>query len=47
MIDKLINFIFFIFFEIKKIQGSYNNNKCARDALCSLILGSPPGKVYS
>lgn len=27
--------------------GSYSNIKMARDAICSLILGSPPGKVYS
>lgn len=27
--------------------GSFSNIKCARDAICSLILGSPPGKVYS
>lgn len=29
------------------ILGSFQNIKVARDALCSLILGSPPGKVYS
>eukprot|EP00743_Colponemidia_sp_Colp-15_P001529 GILK01001669.1.p1 GENE.GILK01001669.1~~GILK01001669.1.p1 ORF type:complete len:253 (+),score=34.40 GILK01001669.1:56-760(+) len=29
------------------ILGSFNNIKVARDAICSLILGSPPGKVYS
>ncbi|KAK3279749.1 pre-rRNA-processing protein pno1 [Cymbomonas tetramitiformis] len=29
------------------ILGSFANNKIARDAICSLILGSPPGKVYS
>jgi RNA-binding protein PNO1 len=29
------------------ILGSYANIRAARDALCSLILGSPPGKVYS
>jgi len=29
------------------ILGSFSNIKCARDAICSLILGSPPGKVYS
>jgi len=28
------------------ILGSYVNIKMARDAICSLILGSPPGKVY-
>jgi rRNA processing protein Krr1/Pno1 len=27
------------------ILGSFNNLKSARDAVCSLILGSPPGKV--
>jgi len=29
------------------ILGSFNNNKIARDCICSLILGSPPGKVYA
>jgi RNA-binding protein PNO1 len=29
------------------ILGSYSNIKAARDAVCALILGSPPGKVYS
>ncbi|RKP12285.1 pre-rRNA-processing protein PNO1 [Piptocephalis cylindrospora] len=29
------------------ILGSFQNIKVARDALVSLILGSPPGKVYS
>eukprot|EP00879_Flechtneria_rotunda_P001924 GHRR01002097.1.p1 GENE.GHRR01002097.1~~GHRR01002097.1.p1 ORF type:complete len:224 (+),score=52.29 GHRR01002097.1:408-1079(+) len=29
------------------ILGSFQNIKVARDALCNLILGSPPGKVYS
>jgi RNA-binding protein PNO1 len=29
------------------ILGSFSNIKMARDAVCSLILGSPPGKVYS
>eukprot|EP00744_Colponema_vietnamica_P001043 GILI01001777.1.p1 GENE.GILI01001777.1~~GILI01001777.1.p1 ORF type:complete len:275 (-),score=65.87 GILI01001777.1:372-1097(-) len=29
------------------ILGAFNNIKLARDAVCSLILGSPPGKVYS
>ena len=29
------------------ILGSYNNIKIARDAICALIMGSPPGKVYS
>lgn len=29
------------------ILGSFQNIKVARDALCSLILGSPAGKVYS
>lgn len=28
-------------------MGSYANIKSARDALCSLIMGTPPGKVYS
>jgi RNA-binding protein PNO1 len=29
------------------LMGSYNNIRSARDALCSLILGTPPSKVYS
>jgi len=29
------------------ILGSYSNIKIARDAVCDLILGSPPGKVYA
>lgn len=29
------------------ILGSYQNIKIARDAVCDLILGSPPGKVYA
>jgi RNA-binding protein PNO1 len=29
------------------ILGSFQNIKIARDAVCNLILGSPPGKVYS
>lgn len=29
------------------ILGSFNNIKIARDCICSLILGSPPGKVYA
>ena len=29
------------------ILGCFNNIQCARDAICNLILGSPPGKVYS
>ncbi|EEA05553.1 pre-rRNA-processing protein PNO1, putative [Cryptosporidium muris RN66] len=29
------------------IMGAYQNIKLARDALCSLILGTPPGKVYN
>lgn len=29
------------------ILGSYQNIWVARDALCGLIMGSPPGKVYS
>eukprot|EP00123_Amoebidium_parasiticum_P007515 comp18170_c0_seq1/m.18976 comp18170_c0_seq1/g.18976 ORF comp18170_c0_seq1/g.18976 comp18170_c0_seq1/m.18976 type:complete len:226 (-) comp18170_c0_seq1:192-869(-) len=28
------------------ILGSFQNIKLARDAICDLILGSPPGKVY-
>lgn len=29
------------------IMGSFQNIKVARDAIVSLILGSPPGKVYA
>jgi len=29
------------------VLGSFSNIKIARDAICGLILGSPPGKVYS
>ncbi|MFS7948012.1 putative pre-rRNA-processing protein PNO1 [Helianthus anomalus] len=29
------------------ILGSFSNIKVARDSLCSLIMGSPAGKVYS
>ncbi len=29
------------------ILGSFANIKMARDAICDLILGSPPGKVYA
>ncbi|CEM30549.1 unnamed protein product [Vitrella brassicaformis CCMP3155] len=29
------------------ILGSFNNIKLARDSICNLILGSPPGKVYN
>ncbi len=29
------------------ILGSFNNIKIARDAICDLIMGSPPGKVYN
>ncbi|KAG1675268.1 hypothetical protein FOA52_016299 [Chlamydomonas sp. UWO 241] len=29
------------------ILGSFQNIRVARDALCALIMGSPPGKVYS
>jgi RNA-binding protein PNO1 len=29
------------------VLGSYSNIKGAKDALSSLIMGSPPGKVYS
>jgi RNA-binding protein PNO1 len=29
------------------ILGSFANIKIARDAICSLIMGSPPGKVYN
>ena len=27
--------------------GAAQNIKIARDAICALIMGSPPGKVYS
>lgn len=29
------------------ILGSYANIRVARDAICSLIMGAPPGKVYN
>lgn len=29
------------------LLGSFQNIRVARDAICSLIMGSPPGKVYS
>ncbi|CAM9813059.1 unnamed protein product, partial [Ectocarpus sp. 12 AP-2014] len=29
------------------ILGSFSNIKVARDAICALILGAPPGKVYN
>ena len=29
------------------ILGSFQNIKLARDAICKLILGAPPGKVYN
>ncbi|TRY49776.1 Partner of Nob1 Pno1p-like KH domain containing protein [Cryptosporidium tyzzeri] len=29
------------------LMGAFHNIKLARDALCSLILGTPPGKVYN
>ncbi|KAI5474165.1 pre-rRNA-processing protein PNO1 [Pseudohyphozyma bogoriensis] len=29
------------------ILGTFGNIKIARDAICALILGSPPGKVYA
>jgi len=29
------------------LLGSFGNIKIARDAICDLILGSPPGKVYT
>lgn len=29
------------------LMGAFQNIKLARDALCSLILGTPPGKVYN
>eukprot|EP01133_Synstelium_polycarpum_P007436 gene7436-8701_t len=29
------------------ILGSYANIRVAKDAICNLILGSPPGKVYA
>jgi rRNA processing protein Krr1/Pno1 len=29
------------------LLGSFSNIKIARDAICDLILGSAPGKVYT
>lgn len=28
-------------------MGSFNNIRCAKDAICSLVMGTPAGKVYS
>lgn len=30
-----------------RILGTYQNIAIARNAICSLILGAPPGKVYN
>jgi RNA-binding protein PNO1 len=38
-----IFYLFFYFFLI----GSFANIKIARDAVCDLILGTQPGKVYT
>ena len=37
----------FMLWVLNFIKASFENIKIARDAICSLILGSPPGKVYS
>ena len=29
------------------ILGTFTNIKLARDAICNLIIGAPPGKVYN
>ena len=29
------------------IMGAFSNIKMARDAICNLIIGAPPGKVYN
>ena len=29
------------------LLGSFSNIKIARDAICDLIIGAPPGKVYN
>ena len=29
------------------ILGAFSNIQVARDAVCALILGTPPGKVYN
>ena len=29
------------------LMGSFSNIKLARDAICDLIIGTPPGKVYN
>ncbi|KAG9318562.1 hypothetical protein JVU11DRAFT_654, partial [Chiua virens] len=42
------SFTFYEFLSRKiHIMGSFQNIKIARDAIVSLILGSPPGKVYA
>ena len=40
---------YLLFSNLRKIHimGSFQNIKVARDAIVSLILGSPPGKVYA
>lgn len=44
--DKLILVMFRFFFSKIHILGSYQNIRIARTAICNLILGSPPSKVY-
>lgn len=39
--------IIYFFYSKIHILGSFQNIKIARDAIVSLILGSPPGKVYA
>lgn len=29
------------------VMGSFSNIRLARDAICNLIIGAPPGKVYN
>lgn len=36
----------FLYFRIH-IMGSYANIAIARNAICNLIMGSPPSKVYN
>ena len=42
----MIGFAGFLFSRIH-IMGSYANIAIARNAICNLIMGSPPSKVYN
>lgn len=38
-----------LFFDSRRVHilGSFQNIKIARDSVCHLIMGTPPGKVYA